>query len=56
LQVSPLSPRVVQQIDIETVPIHVEEHRALAGWCPHCRKVHYAALPSGIDKGGLETV
>jgi transposase len=53
LQVSPLSPRVVQQIDIETVPIRIEEHCALAGWCPHCRKVHYAALPSGIDQGGL---
>src|SRR4051794_25551882 len=47
------APRVVQQMDIETVPIHIEEHRALAGWCPHCDKLHYAALPSGIDKGGL---
>src|ERR1700692_679523 len=26
-------PRVVQQIDIETVPLRIEEHRALAGWC-----------------------
>jgi transposase len=43
----------VQQIDIETVPIRIEEHRAEAAWCPHCCKVHYAALPSGIDKGGL---
>jgi transposase len=50
---SPWSPRVVQQIDIETVPIRIEEHRALAGWCPRCRKVHFGALPSGIDKGGL---
>jgi transposase len=53
LQVSPHSPRVVQQIDIETVPIVVTEHRALAGWCAHCRKVHYGTMPSGIDKGGL---
>jgi len=47
------APRVVQQIDVETVPIHIEEHHALAGWCAHCDKLHYAALPSGIDKGGL---
>ena len=53
LQASPLPPHIVQQIDIETVPIRIEEHRAAAGWCAHCRKVHYAALPSGIDKGGL---
>src|SRR5438552_581895 len=39
LQVSQLSPRVVQQIDIESVPICIAEHRALAGWCPQCRKV-----------------
>jgi transposase len=53
LQATPTPPRVVQQIDIEAVPIRIEEHRGLAGWCPHCRKVHYAALPYGIDKGGL---
>jgi len=53
LQATPTPPRVVQQIDIEAVPIRIEEHRGLAGWCPQCRKVHYAALPSGIDKGGL---
>jgi transposase len=53
LQPSATPPRVVQQIDIESVPLHVEEHRAMAGWCPHCQKVHYAALPSCIEKGGL---
>jgi transposase len=46
-------PRVVQQMDIETVPIRIEEHRGLAGWCPQCQKIHCAALPSVIDKGGL---
>jgi transposase len=53
LQASATPPRIVQQIDIESVPLHVEEHRALAGWCPRCQKVHYAAFPSGIEKGGL---
>jgi transposase len=49
----PAAPRLVQQIDIETVPLHIEEHRALAGWCPHCDKLRYAPLPSGIAQGGL---
>jgi transposase len=53
LQATASTPRVVQQIDIETVPIRIEEHRALPGWCAHCQKMHYAALPPGIDKGGL---
>jgi transposase len=50
---SPAAPRVIQQIDIQDVPIQIEEHRAFAGWCPQCDKTHYAALPFGIDKGGL---
>ena len=46
-------PRVVQQLDIAVTPLTAEEHRALAGWCPHCRRTHYAALPSAIERGGL---
>jgi len=46
-------PRVVQQIDILDTPLAVEEHRALAGWCPHCQRTHYAPLPSVIERGGL---
>jgi transposase len=53
LKAAPLTPRIVQQVDIEVVPLHIAEHQALPGWCPHCDKVHYAALPSAIDKGGL---
>jgi transposase len=54
LQAAPTTPpRVVQQMDIETVPLRIEEHRSLAGWCPHCQKIHYAALPAAIDQGGL---
>jgi transposase len=45
--------RVVQQVDIQEVPLVIEEHRAQPGWCPHCQKVHYAALPSVIERGGL---
>ena len=45
--------QVVQQVEIETVPLAITEHRALAGWCPHCQQVHYAALPPGIAAAGL---
>jgi transposase len=53
LEATSTPPRVVQQIEIETVPIVIAEHRGLPGYCPQCQKVHYGALPSGIDKGGL---
>jgi len=43
----------VQQIDIEAVPLRVEEHRSVAGWCAHCHEIHYGAVPSGIERGGL---
>jgi transposase len=49
----PLAPRVVQQIDIQEIPLKAEEHIALASWCPKCETTHRAALPSAIDKGGL---
>ena len=46
-------PRVVQQLDIRAVPLAIEEHRCLAGWCPQCAKVHTAALPAVVERGGL---
>src|SRR5437764_9186681 len=45
--------RVVQQVEITEVPVRVEEHRSHPGWCPHCRTVHYAALPALVERGGL---
>lgn len=45
--------RVVQQLDLQEVSLHAEEHRSVSGWCPHCQKLHYAPLPSGIERGGL---
>jgi transposase len=43
----------VQQFDIETVPIHIVEHRSVAGLCPVCNQLHYGVLPSGIERGGM---
>jgi transposase len=53
LQAIGAAPRVVQQLDIEPAPVRVAEHRALAGYCPHCQRLHYAPLPAVIERGGL---
>jgi transposase len=45
--------QVVQQVDIRDVPLEIHEHRSHPGWCPHCRKTHYAPLPLPIARGGL---
>ncbi len=46
-------PRVVQQAEVIAKPLWITEHRAVAYWCPKCRKVHYAPLPGVVEKTGL---
>lgn len=46
-------PRVVQQVEIEAMPLRITEHRGRAHWCPSCRQVHYAPLPAPVTKAGL---
>ena len=46
-------PCVVQQVELVQRPVRIEEHRALAYWCPHCRRHHQAVLPPEVIKGGL---
>jgi len=46
-------PRVVQQAELIVKPLWITEHSAVAYWCPHCRKVHYAPLPAAVEKTGL---
>lgn len=48
-----VQPRVVQQIELVKKPVRIDEHRALASWCPRCQKMHFADLPAEVDKGGL---
>jgi hypothetical protein len=50
LQAATCPPRLVQQVEIQAVPLCVTEHRAAAGYG---RRVHYAPLPSGVEQGGL---
>jgi len=46
-------PRVVQQAELIETPLWIAEHKMLAYWCPHCRKVHYAPMPETVAKTGL---
>jgi transposase len=46
-------PRVIQQAELVANPLRITEHRALAYWCPKCRKVHYASMPAAVEKTGL---
>jgi len=53
LKSAQVEPRVVQQIELVHTPVRIEEHRAMAFWCPRCRKTHFSPLPEEVDKGGL---
>ena len=46
-------PRVIQQVDINEVPLSIQEHRGHPGWCSCCQKLYKAPLPIGIERGGL---
>lgn len=48
-----LAPEVIQQVEIIVNPLHIEEHRGQAYWCPKCQQVHYAPLPAEVVKAGL---
>jgi transposase len=46
-------PRVVQQVEVVASPVRIDEHHGLAYYCRRCDKVHYAALPPEVKRGGL---
>ena len=48
------APRVLQKVElIEPVPWTVTEHRAHAYACTRCACVHYAKLPTEVERGGM---
>src|SRR3954449_7310284 len=53
LQPTTTAPRVVQQIEIQEVPLSIEAHCSHPAWCPHCQKLRHASLPLTIERGGL---
>src|SRR5271155_4876492 len=46
-------PRVIQQVDIEEVPLSIQEHRGHPGWGACCEKLYEAPLPIQITRGKL---
>lgn len=47
------APKTIQQVEILEVPIHIEEHRGMAFWCPTCHTMHYAPFPTFVEHGQL---
>jgi transposase len=45
--------RIIQQVDIDTPALTIEQHTRLAYWCANCQRSYFAPLPLHIDKGGL---
>jgi transposase len=53
LRLNPTFPRVVQQVDIATTPLIIEQHTCPEYWCACCGKSCWAPLPLKIERGGL---
>jgi len=45
--------RVVQQVDVGTPPLTIEQHTSPEYWCAHCRRGYTAPMPPHIEQGGL---
>lgn len=45
--------KVVQQMDIQAVPLTIEQHTCPEYWCEHCQKACKSPLPLPIERGGL---
>ncbi len=46
-------PRVIQQMELETLIVTRQEHRSYPVWCQRCGKVHYHPFPPNVVKEGL---
>ena len=53
LRPSGFAPKVIQQVDVRDVPLHIEEHRQHESYCACCDKAFRGVLPSQVEKGGL---
>jgi transposase len=53
LRLNPTNPRLIQQVDIETTPLTIEQHTCPESWCDCCRKPCRAPFPLRIERGGL---
>lgn len=47
------APKTLQQVELQRIVVTKEEHRAHAGWCERCQRIHYATFPPEVEKAGL---
>lgn len=45
--------KVLQQVEIKRIPIHVEEHQRRTQRCTKCEKAHLIAWPEDLQQAGL---
>ncbi len=48
-----MTPRTIQQVELEKVIVKTHEHRSYAYWCAKCQQIHYSPFPPEIVKEGL---
>ena len=53
LEALPGAEKTTYQYELVHRPILLHAHQAHAYWCPACQKIHHAALPTPVRKGGL---
>jgi transposase len=53
VQILDLPPRVLQQMELESIVITKDEHRSYSIWCDQCQKIHYHPFPPDVVKEGL---
>ncbi len=41
-------PKIIQQIELQEVVTHTQEHRAYAYYCEDCDEIHYAPFPDEV--------
>lgn len=46
-------PKIMQQVEIEALPIHVEEHQRFNQCCQNCGKVSLVPWPDDLQRAGL---
>ena len=53
IELCPEKTKVIQQVEINEVPITITEHRGVGYWCKKCHKFHYSNIPDDVMKAGL---
>jgi transposase len=47
------APKIIQQVELQPIVVTKDEHRAHAGGCERCQRIHYAPFPPDVETAGL---